>query len=214
MPAPAPAPAPPPGPSRSRRDGAATREKLLRAALELYTSMGYHAATTPAIAARAGVAEGTIYRHFRGKEQLLNAVYQEAHRRALGIVAGSEAERSLPAPERLERIGRGLLDLAHRDPAAARIVVEARHDREVDEESRAAARGFRSALEQVIAAGKSDGLVRPGPAELWAAVWLAVVALAAARIGAREWTPDQPQTGLVLQAAWDAIKSGDVRERT
>ena len=46
-----------------RRDGEATRQKLLRAALELYTAAGFRDTTTPAIAARAGVAEGTIYRH-------------------------------------------------------------------------------------------------------------------------------------------------------
>ena len=40
----------------SRRDGEGTRQRLLRAALELYTSIGFRATTTPAIAAKAGVA--------------------------------------------------------------------------------------------------------------------------------------------------------------
>ena len=64
----------------TRRDGEATRQRLLRAALELYTTVGFRATTTPAIAARAGVAEGTIYRHFSGKEHLLNEVFRGAQR--------------------------------------------------------------------------------------------------------------------------------------
>ena len=64
--------------SSIRRDGEATRQRLLRAALELFTTTGFQATTTPAIAERAGVAEGTIYRHFPGKEQLLNEVYRAA----------------------------------------------------------------------------------------------------------------------------------------
>src|ERR1700704_5803480 len=59
-------PTPPSTPSK--RDGAATRQKLLRAALELFTTVGFRATTTPEIAARADVAEGTIYRHFTSKE--------------------------------------------------------------------------------------------------------------------------------------------------
>ena len=50
-----------------------TRDRLLEAARELFTTAGYHATTTPILAQRAGVAEGTIYRHFPSKSALLNA---------------------------------------------------------------------------------------------------------------------------------------------
>lgn len=189
-----------------RRDGEATRQRLLRAALELFTTNGFRATTTPAIAERAGVAEGTIYRHFSGKEHLLNEVYRAAHRWASGLVADPEGPHS--AQERLQRIGRRLVEGAERDPAAARMLILSRDDRHLDERSREAAREFRGALQQVIASGKSDGVVRAGPAELWAAVWLSVVAFAAERVAAREWTAEQPQVGQVLEAAWDAIRAG------
>ena len=77
-------------PTPSRRDGEATRQRLLRAALDLYTTIGFRATTTPAIAARAGVAEGTIYRHFSGKEHLLNEVYRNAQRWGAGLVKEAE----------------------------------------------------------------------------------------------------------------------------
>lgn len=192
-----------------RRDGEATRQKLLRAALELYTAEGYHATTTPAIAARAGVAEGTIYRHFSGKEQLLNEVYRAAQQWAHGVVTEPEpaGERPAPTSERLHRIARRLLEGADRDPAVARMLFQTRDERHLDEKSRESAREFRDALAQVFAAGKSDGVVRAGPAELWAGVWLAVVAYAAERITAKEWTPDHPQVGLALDGAWAAVRS-------
>jgi AcrR family transcriptional regulator len=191
-----------------RRDGEATRQKLLRAALELYTNAGYHGTTTPEIAARAGVAEGTIYRHFQGKEDLLNEVYRAAQRWGHGVVVepDAEGERPVRAPERLQRIARRLVEAAERDPAAARMLLQCRDERFLDERSRDAAREFRDALQQVVAAGKSDGLIRPGPADLWAAVWLAVVALAALRVAGKEWTPDHPQLALALEGAWNAIR--------
>ncbi len=188
-----------------RRDGEATRQRLLRAALELFTTNGFRSTTTPEIAERAGVAEGTIYRHFSGKEHLLNEVYRAAHRWAAGIV-GDTGGPQLPQ-DHLRLIGRRLMEGAERDPAAARMLLLSRDTGHLDERSRDAARDFRNTLLQVVASGKSDGVVRAGPAELWAAVWLAVVTFAADRVAAGEWSAEQPQTGQVLDAAWDAIRA-------
>ena len=44
-----------------------TRERLLRSAQELIEEGGYGAASVIAIAERAGVASGTLYRHFASK---------------------------------------------------------------------------------------------------------------------------------------------------
>jgi AcrR family transcriptional regulator len=57
--------------------GAATRERLLRAAAGIVARDGMEAATTAAIAAEAGVAEGTLYRHFDSKDDLLIAAYRQ-----------------------------------------------------------------------------------------------------------------------------------------
>ncbi len=189
----------------TRRDGEATRQRLLRAALELYTTVGFLGTTTPAIAQRAGVAEGTIYRHFTGKEHLLNEVYRGALRWAGKLLKELELEKGLRAPERLLQLARQLLSTAERDPALPRMLLQTRDEQHLDDKSREAAREFREVLQQIVAMGKSDGQVRAGPADLWAAVWLALVAFAVERVCSKEWTPDHPQVGLTLEAAWDAI---------
>ena len=186
----------------TRRDGEATRQRLLRAALDLYTTVGFRATTTPAIAARAGVAEGTIYRHFSGKEHLLNEVFRGAQRWGATIVREAEGEGT---PNRLHRIARTLFDTAARDAALTRMLLRQRDEQHLDEKSREAEREFRDALQQVVAGGRTDGAVRTGPTELWADVWLALVAFIAERIGARDWAPDAPPVGMALDAAWDAI---------
>ena len=192
-------------PLPSRRDGEATRQRLLRAALDLYTTIGFRATTTPAIAARAGVAEGTIYRHFSGKEHLLNEVYRNAQRWGAGLVKETEPNGQHSVPERLGGIARRLLEAAGRDPSLTRMLLRSREEQHLDERSREASREFRSALQQVVAGGASQGVVRQGPPELWTDVWLALVAFAAERVGAREWDAESSEIGLTLQAAWDAI---------
>jgi AcrR family transcriptional regulator len=187
----------------TRRDGEATRQRLLRAALDLYTTVGFRATTTPAIAARAGVAEGTIYRHFSGKEHLLNEVFRGAQHWGTSIVRETEGEPA--APGRLLQIARRLIETAARDAALTRMLLRRRDEQHLDERSREAEREFRSTLQGVMAAGRSDGIVRQGPAELWTDVWLALVAFIAERVGAREWPPDAPPVSMALDAAWDAI---------
>jgi AcrR family transcriptional regulator len=198
---------PTPTPSPSKRDGAATRQRLLRAALELFTTTGFKATTTPEIAARAGVAEGTIYRHFSGKEELLNAAYREVQVWGLELVKREEGDKALPPRDRLLRVAQRLVSAAESEPAMTRMLLRRRDERYLDDGGRDAARQFRDALQQIVASGKSDGLVRPGPADLWTAVWLALVAFAAERVSAKEWAPDHPQVGLTLEAAWDAIST-------
>lgn len=192
-------------PTPSRRDGEATRQRLLRAALDLYTTIGFRATTTPAIAARAGVAEGTIYRHFSGKEHLLNEVYRNAQRWGAGLVKEAEPNGDHSIPDRLGGIARRLLDAAAEDPSLTRMLLRSRDEQHLDERSREASREFRDALKQVVAGGENQGVVRQGPADLWTDVWLALVAFAAERVGAREWESGSPQIGLTLNAAWDAI---------
>lgn len=47
---------------------------ILKVALEVFTEKGYSAATTSEIARKAGVAEGTIFRHFKQKKDILLAL--------------------------------------------------------------------------------------------------------------------------------------------
>src|SRR5512147_1012413 len=188
-----------------RRDGEATKERLLRAALELYGSSSFLSTTTPALAERAGVAEGTIYRHFTSKEHLLNEAYRRAHRWVLGLLEQFDTERHLRGPERLALLGKTLTDTAANDPALVRMLFSTAHEPFLDQQSRGLRREFVDGLVQLVAMGKSDGQVRPGPAELWASVWLAIVSYAVERVAAGEWTAESAPMGLALDAAWDAI---------
>ncbi|MHC1728783.1 MAG: TetR/AcrR family transcriptional regulator [Syntrophobacteraceae bacterium] len=47
-----------------------TKERILDAALEVFSQKGFHTATTDEIAERAGVGKGTLYRYFETKEKL------------------------------------------------------------------------------------------------------------------------------------------------
>jgi AcrR family transcriptional regulator len=182
-----------------------TRDRLLDAARELFTTQGYHATTTPMLAKRAGVAEGTIYRHFPSKQALLNAAYQETQRWGTTLVREASTGPARPTGERLAGLGRHWLQTAEKDAPRIRLLLTWRDTRDLDEMSRAAAGELRETLQHMIAHGKQEGSVRAGVVELWTSVWLALVAFAAERVASREWTASHPHAVATLDAAWEAI---------
>ncbi|HEV2672758.1 MAG TPA: TetR family transcriptional regulator [Gemmatimonadales bacterium] len=62
-----------------RPKAAATKARILEAALDLFRERGYEAATMRAIAERAGVALGNAYYYFGSKEHLIQAFYDRTH---------------------------------------------------------------------------------------------------------------------------------------
>jgi AcrR family transcriptional regulator len=198
-----------PDPGAPKR-GSATRARLLAAALDLFVTRGYHATTTAVLAERTGIAEGTIYRHFRGKDALYNAVARQAWEQGAALITEEPPVR-MPAADRLAGAARRLVREAVRAPMTVRFAFGAIERERLDEPARRAAERFREAIEQLIATGKQEGVVRLGTAELWAAVWTALVAFVCDRVARGEWSPEHPNVELALDAAWDAIAAGGDR---
>lgn len=81
----------------------ASKDKILQAAIEVFSENGYHRASMDEIAARAQVAKGTLYYNFPGKSQLFKTVVKQGIEE---IMQQTEAElnSSLPMKEKMERV--------------------------------------------------------------------------------------------------------------
>lgn len=66
---------------------AQTRDRLLQAAIEVFSTAGIAGATTREIARLAGVSEVTLFRHFQSKEQLMKAVVQHITAQKMEMLA-------------------------------------------------------------------------------------------------------------------------------
>src|SRR5437762_14217657 len=152
----------------------------------------------------AGVAEGTIYRHFDSKQHLLNELYRAAGRWAVRVVKEADGLKVGPR-EKLAELGRGLVAGAAREPAVAQLFFVQRHADLLDDESRKVARDFRLGLESLMAQGKADGSVKPGAVELWAAVWLGVMSLVIERVAGKELPEKHAGVALALEAASESV---------
>jgi TetR/AcrR family transcriptional regulator, fatty acid metabolism regulator protein len=103
------------------------RERILRAAIDTFAESGYFNAKVSDIAKAAGVADGTIYLYFDGKEDLLVNVFREHTRNYL--LSLEAAIRNARRPEERIRIAiRHHLEALGRDRSLAVVSqVELRH---------------------------------------------------------------------------------------
>jgi AcrR family transcriptional regulator len=109
---------------------AQTRQRLLRAAADVFAERGYDGTRVADIAAAAGVSNGALYAHFGSKAGLLVAALREHGRPVLADLLAAEPDR--PVTELLLVIGRSLT--RSRDQRAYLIVealVAARRDEQM-----------------------------------------------------------------------------------
>ncbi len=74
------------------------RKQILDAALDIFSSKGFHNATIAEVASRAHVGKGTVYLYFSGKEALLVSIFDELADQIVEIfdeIAREEADLQL-----------------------------------------------------------------------------------------------------------------------
>ncbi|GAA4577834.1 TetR/AcrR family transcriptional regulator [Planotetraspora kaengkrachanensis] len=99
---------------------AETRERLLRAAADVFAERGYDGTRVADIAATAGVSNGALYAHFGSKAELLVAALRAHGRQLLAAVLAADPDRSIT--EVLLAVGRWL---PRRRDARGYLIVEA-----------------------------------------------------------------------------------------
>src|SRR6188472_1250873 len=94
------------------------REAILRAATDVFAGRGFFNAQVADVARAAGVAAGTVYLYFRGKDDLLVSIFERTMQEA--IAEGRRSIAGLEHPiERLRAIARLHLDRLGRDRSLA-----------------------------------------------------------------------------------------------
>src|SRR5437764_15040367 len=121
-------PAPPPVTTGSHAfKGNSKRERILRAAIDVFAKSGYFTAKVSEIAKAAGVADGTIYLYFDGKEDVLITIFREHTRHYLQTLE-RDLTNARRADERMRIAIHHHLETLGRDRALAVVSqVELRH---------------------------------------------------------------------------------------
>jgi AcrR family transcriptional regulator len=146
---------------RTEARKAATRETIVAAALGLVSEGGFAAASVQAVAARAGVAVGTVYRHFPSKADLSAEVFSRASERELAVVVEVGAADGRPASERVAAAVEAFCRRALAGPTLAYAQIAEPVDPAVESERLRLRRGYRDAFAGVLDDGVASGELPP-----------------------------------------------------
>lgn len=136
-------------------------DALLDAALDLFCEVGYAATPVPSIARRAGIAVGSVYRHFPSKEHLVNALYRREKVRLIGAVL-ADVDSAADPEDAFRALWRRLADFAIAHPASVSFLEMHHHEGYLDDESRTLAKMADDQVARVLRAWQRAGAVRRG----------------------------------------------------
>lgn len=143
------------------------RQRILRAAIEVFARKGYFSARMTDVAKAADVADGTLYLYFEGKEHLLVSIFDDVFSRYTERVRSEISE--IPDPvDKLHAVVRLHLELVGQDRALAHILqIETRHSRRfMNLLTRGRLDDYFSLIRSVIVEGQKSGAfrtdIRPG----------------------------------------------------
>ncbi|MBJ7519746.1 MAG: TetR/AcrR family transcriptional regulator [Solirubrobacteraceae bacterium] len=134
-----------------------TKDRLLAAALEITREGGYGAASVAAIADRAGVAAGTLYRHFPSKGELFAELFRTVCSGEVEAMRAADPGPSASATARAEEVIATFAGRALQTPRLAWALIAEPVDPLVDAERLAYRRAYRELLAELVQAGIDDG---------------------------------------------------------
>jgi AcrR family transcriptional regulator len=88
-------------PGKREKNKEETKQRILKAALELFKEKGLEGTTTKEISKKAGIAEGTLFNYFKTKEDLALYFFQNETESLIKWFRGEARLQKAPLPEKL-----------------------------------------------------------------------------------------------------------------
>jgi AcrR family transcriptional regulator len=192
-------------PQPARADEGDKRAAILGAALELFVERGYYGTAVPTVAERAGVGAGTIYRYFRSKEDLVNALYRQCKNAlAMHVLVGIAPQA--PPREQFHQLWSRLADFFRKNPGIFSFLELHHHQSYLDEESRAMERRVLDLATSFVARLQAARVVKPiSPEVVMAIVYWSFVGLGRCAQEGRLTLSDD-NLAAAEQCVWEAIR--------
>jgi AcrR family transcriptional regulator len=166
-------------PADSCAPDADVRERLLRAAVEIFDRKGYAATSVREIVERAGITKPVLYYHFGSKEGILVAILEEGARQ-FQVVIERAAASSGTARERLAALCEQAYGLFKQNVPVVRVahaVYYGPREGLPQFDFAVFERALVSAIRQIIQDGVAAGELRPAPIEHMSAAISGVIAI-------------------------------------
>ena len=164
-----------------------TKEKILDAALSLFAENGYDGTSVEQIAGIVGIKAPSLYKHYKGKEDILNALIDSAEARYEEMFGSEKNIGKVPKTQEefikvtMKRISFTLNDPVIRKTRMLLVQEQFRNERISEATTRHQLDGIQSMFAKIIKGMMDEGLVKKDDPELLAVELTAPAVLQIAR---------------------------------
>jgi len=186
--------------------GARTQERIEQATLALFAEKGVDRTTIGDIARAAGIAEGTIYRHYPSKEELIWQLFSRNYLDLAARLDALQAAREGLRAKLAAMIGM-FCSLYEQDPDMFRFLLLVQHGQleRIEAEMQTPVSVLKAAIESAVAGGE----IPPQDGELATAMVLGIVLQAAVfKVYGRIPQPLGAFTARLTEGCWRALGGG------
>ena len=161
--------------AKTEANKARQRQAIIKSARALVAKGGFAAVSIQAVAARADVATGSVYRHFDSKAELCAEIFRQATQREVDVV-GETARQPGPATERLVAVAHAFCERAIKGRIQAYALIAEPVDPAVDAERIKYREAYGNIFRQLIEDGMSQGVFPAQDATVGAAALVGALA--------------------------------------
>ena len=139
-----------------------TRERIRQAAVRVFSREGFDRASVKSIAEEAGVAVGSIYNHFRDKDDLLISIFEQELGQRMDFLEGLRDAR-LPVRDQVQRLLEDHFARARDHKELAELLLYERFHRggRLRERILPLQRGIVDQIAEILRTGIDEGWIRP-----------------------------------------------------
>jgi len=185
------------------RDGTATRERIEQTAMALFVAQGVSETSIRDIAHGADIAEGALYRHFRGKDELIRELF-ERHYAAFATRLAALAANERASRDKLRAMVVECCRVFDADPVLFRFLLLVQHHslRRIEGPDTPV-----EVVRQVIAEGMAQREIPAGDADLATALVMGLILQPATfKTYGRLPGPLTPLAEHLVTACWNVLQ--------
>lgn len=182
------------------------REQVLETTLNLITDLGFHATPMALIIKKSNVAAGTIYHHFKNKEDLIDTLYSELKAEmGRAIIQGINEE--LIYKEKFFRIWKNLFLFFLNNPKKFEFLEHYAHSPLIRKEIKQVSKSYYRPAIDFIESGIKLGILRELPVDISINLIFGNISTFVRMILLEEIVFNEELLEKTIQSSWDSIKT-------
>lgn len=139
-----------------------TKSAIFHSAIKVFSNNGYNGATMDEIASNAGVAKGTLYYHFKSKEEIFKYIITEGVDLMKNEIDEATNKEKNPL-EKLKAVCKAQLNLIYKNKDFFKVIASQLWGKEVRQlELRDIMRCYVTHIEEVVKAAMDVGSIKKG----------------------------------------------------